>query len=38
VITKYKFLDNEGIYFISFATVSWRLFRYKRGLGCWNII
>lgn len=21
--TKYKFLDNEGIYFVSFATVSW---------------
>ena len=21
--TKYKFLDPEGIYFVSFATVSW---------------
>lgn len=21
--TKYKFLDNEGVYFVSFATVSW---------------
>jgi len=23
VSTKYKFLDNDGIYFVSFATVSW---------------
>lgn len=21
--TKYKFIDNNGIYFVSFATVSW---------------
>jgi hypothetical protein len=21
--TKYKFMDNDGIYFVSFATVSW---------------
>jgi len=23
VSTKYKFIDNDGIYFVSFATVSW---------------
>ncbi len=24
--TKYKFLDPEGIYFDSFATVDWEMF------------